>query len=177
MRYRALEGRFFPLFPELRELLEAQRVPTTAAERDLGRMVPWVFHRGGEAIRPFRRSWSRACAAAGVPRLIPHDLRRSAVRNLERASVPRSTAMAMVGHKTESVYRRYAIADEGMLREGAAKLAALHQAACRPNQLAPRGAARGGRRRRESKLRASRWRTRTHERREVVGRVGGGERI
>lgn len=37
---------------------------------------------------------------------------------------PRSTAMAMVGHKTESIYRRYAIVDEVMLREGGAKLAA-----------------------------------------------------
>jgi hypothetical protein len=43
------------------------------------------------------------------------------------ASVPRSTAMEMVGHATESIYRRYAIADEAMLREGAAKLAKLHQ--------------------------------------------------
>ena len=42
--------------------------------------------------------------------------------------------MAMVGHKTESIYRRYAIADEVMLREGAEKLAALHQA----NADAPR---------------------------------------
>jgi hypothetical protein len=33
--------------------------------------------------------------------------------------------MAMVGHKTEAIYRRYAITDEGMLREGAARLAAL----------------------------------------------------
>lgn len=32
--------------------------------------------------------------------------------------------MAMVGHRTESIYRRYAIVDEVMLREGAAKLAA-----------------------------------------------------
>jgi len=46
------------------------------------------------------------------------------VRNLERAGVPRSTAMAMVGHRTEAIYRRYAIVDEVMLREGAAKLAA-----------------------------------------------------
>lgn len=37
--------------------------------------------------------------------------------------VPRSTAMAMVGHRTEAVYRRYAIVDEAMLREGAARLA------------------------------------------------------
>jgi hypothetical protein len=66
-------------------------------------------------------------AAKVVPLRIPHDLRRTAVRNLERAGVPRSTAMAMVGHKTESIYRRYAICDEGMLREGAARLAALHE--------------------------------------------------
>ncbi len=32
----------------------------------------------------------------------------------------------MVGHRTESIYRRYAIADEGMLKEGAVKLAAFH---------------------------------------------------
>jgi hypothetical protein len=32
--------------------------------------------------------------------------------------------MAMVGHKTESIYRRYAIVDHAMLQEGAAKLAA-----------------------------------------------------
>ena len=36
------------------------------------------------------------------------------------------TAMKMVGHRTEAIYRRYAIADEAMLREGAEKLAALH---------------------------------------------------
>lgn len=49
------------------------------------------------------------------------------MRNLERAGVPRSVAMAMVGHRTESVYRRYAIADEAMLKEGAIKLAAFHE--------------------------------------------------
>lgn len=36
--------------------------------------------------------------------------------------MPRSTAMAMVGHKTEAIYRRYAIVDEAMHREAAAKL-------------------------------------------------------
>ena len=36
--------------------------------------------------------------------------------------------MKMVGHKTEAMYRRYAIADESMLREGAAKLEALLEA-------------------------------------------------
>ena len=34
--------------------------------------------------------------------------------------------MKITGHKTETVYRRYAIVDEGMMREAAEKLAALH---------------------------------------------------
>jgi len=51
----------------------------------------------------------------------------TAVRNLARAGVPRSTAMEMVGHRSESIYRRHAIVDEAMLKEGAAKLQALHE--------------------------------------------------
>jgi hypothetical protein len=45
------------------------------------------------------------------------------VRNLERAGVPRSVAMKLTGHKTEAVYRRYAIVCEPDLREGVTKLA------------------------------------------------------
>ena len=86
------------------------------------RIVPLIFHRNGKRIRDLRRAWDSACTAAGCPGRIPHDFRRTAVRNLERAGVPRSAAMAMVGHKTESIYRRYAIADSGVLREAAAKI-------------------------------------------------------
>ena len=57
---------------------------------------------------------------------MPHDFRHGAVRNLERAGVPRSAAMAMVGHRTQSTYSRYAIADEGMLKDASTKLSALH---------------------------------------------------
>ena len=37
--------------------------------------------------------------------------------------MPRSVAMKMVGHRTESIYWRYAIIDDAMLREGAEELA------------------------------------------------------
>jgi len=120
------EGRNFPLTPDLREVLEWQIEKTRAVEQTTGRIIPWLFHRDGIPIRDFRGAWETACKGAGVPGRIPHDFRRTAVRNLERAGVPRSAAMAMVGHRTESIYRRYAIADEVMLKEGAIKLAAFH---------------------------------------------------
>ena len=49
------------------------------------------------------------------------------MRNLERAGVPRSVAMKLVGYKTEPIYRRYAIVAERDLAEGVAKLAALRE--------------------------------------------------
>jgi integrase len=121
-----LDGRTFPMTPELRGTLEAQRAVTEALQKKTGSIIPWVFHRTkrGRPLKGFTTAWRRACIDAGVPGRIPHDFRRTAVRNLERASVSRSTAMAMVGHRTEAIYRRYAIVDEVMLREGASKLAA-----------------------------------------------------
>ena len=115
------EGRSFPITTALEALLKAQ-LDTHYALRSAGQVVRLVFHRDGEPIRDLRCVWRSACRAAGVPGRIPHDFRRTAVRNLERSSVPRSVAMAMVGHKTEAIYRRYAIVDAGALRDAAAKI-------------------------------------------------------
>jgi integrase len=120
------EGRNFPLTPDLIEVLKEQLEKTRGLEQETERIIPWLFHRNGNPIRDYRGAWASACKDAGVAKRIPHDFRRTAVRNLERAGVPRSAAMAMVGHRTESIYRRYAIADEAMLKEGAIKLAAFH---------------------------------------------------
>jgi integrase len=68
-----------------------------------------------------RASYQSACLVAGLPGRIPHDFRRTAVRNLERAGVPRSVAMELVGHKTESAYQRYDIVAERDLTDGVAR--------------------------------------------------------
>src|SRR5262249_52792687 len=102
-----------------------------------GQIIPWLFHRDGLPIKSFRRSWVTACKAAGVPGRLRHDFRRTAVRNLERAGVSRSAGMAVNGHLTESVYRRYAIVDESMLNEAGDKLAALGQKSTQGTEVTP----------------------------------------
>jgi integrase len=117
------QGRVLPFggLPELRAVLQEQE----RARRELalrGVICPWVFQRGGKAIKSIRGAFKNACERAGCPGRIPHDLRRTAVRNLERADVPRSVAMQITGHKTESVYRRYDIVDEADIVDGLGRL-------------------------------------------------------
>jgi integrase len=121
------EGRTFPVgaLPKLDALLRAQRELTSVLEREHGTLIPWVFHRKGKAIRSVHGAWHRACREAEVPGRLIHDLRRTAVRRFERAAVLRSVAMKLSGHKTESIYRRYAIVSEADLAEGVRKVASL----------------------------------------------------
>ena len=120
-------GREFQFTKWMREVLERQRKFVSQIERRKRIVVPWVFCKpDGGQIRSYYNAWQAACKAVGIER-IPHDFRRTAVRNFERAGVPRTTAMAMVGHKTESIYRRYSIVDQAMLEVGASKLDQLQQ--------------------------------------------------
>lgn len=114
------QGRTYPFraHPRLRRLLE---------RRLLERRGPYVFSRDhGGPLVTFAMTWKSACEKAGLgPTVCFHDLKRSAVRNLERAGVPRSVAMALVGHKTESIYRRYAITNDRDLARGVRMLARM----------------------------------------------------
>lgn len=134
------QGRVFPfdVYPELASVMYRQRERTTAAERNTGTIIRWVFHRGEKPIRDFRSAWRTACEKADVQGRLVHDLRRTAVRNLERAGVSRSVSMLLTGHLTESIFRRYCIASESDLAEGVKKLAALqHNDPGRTNRVIP----------------------------------------
>ena len=61
-------------------------------------LMPQVFHRDGNKIV----HCDKACKKAGVSRRLFHDLRRTAVRNMIRASAPERMAMAMRGQHLDT---------------------------------------------------------------------------
>ena len=131
-----LEGRVFYLTSELHELLKAQRKAAVRIQRRKGMIVQHVFFHdvptksgdvgfwSGHAIAPsgFYHAWCRARIAAGCPGSIPHDFRRTAIRNMVRAGIPERVAMKLSGHKTRSVFDRYNVVSDGDLRDASRRL-------------------------------------------------------
>jgi integrase len=125
------EGRVFKMTRELRTVLEAQRDERDRLNKQ-DKLCPSVFFRmvaekrGGEKkprpIMSLNKAWAAACVAAGCPGRIPHDLRRTAVRNMVRAGVPERISMKLTGHKTRPVFERYNIVSDGDLAVAAERL-------------------------------------------------------
>ena len=59
-----------------------------------------------------------------MPTRFLHDCRRTAARNLIRASVPERVAMLLTGHKTRTIFDRYNIINEQELLETGDQLVA-----------------------------------------------------
>lgn len=125
------KGRTFHFTDELRTLLE-ERQREHEKLKKAGHIIPNVFwrmvadERGGvkkpRAIVRFEKEWKPAVKAPGCPGRIPHDLRRTAVRNHVRAGISQTVAMVLTGHLTDSVFRRYDIVSDGDLKDAARRL-------------------------------------------------------
>jgi integrase len=61
--------------------------------------------------------------------LVPHDFRRSAVRNLVNSGVDTATAMKITGHRTLHIFMRYNIISTGQLHEAMDKVTSKRKAA------------------------------------------------
>lgn len=119
-------------------MLQAQRARVDVIQRKTGRVVPWIFCLpDGAPVGDFKRAWATACIRAGffrvvgtdakgrpikMPTMLFHDFRRTSARNLIRAGISETVAMKLTGHRTRSVFQRYAIVEEGMLQEAGARL-------------------------------------------------------
>jgi len=122
--------RMLPLIGELKNII-ARRL----TEKRLD--CPYVFHRNGKQIKSFLKAWKTACDDIGQPNLVPHDMRRSAVRNFRKAGLTENEGMAMSGHKTNSIYKRYDIIDEQDLRESMNKVQGYLRAQPKVSKVTP----------------------------------------
>jgi integrase len=111
-----------PVEGELAGIIERRRsAAILKSEGNEPRFAEFVFHREGEPIGDFRKAWATACKEADLQPRMFHDLRRTASRNMIAAGVPQAVAMKITGHRTDSMFRRYAIVDEEQKREALAK--------------------------------------------------------
>jgi integrase len=111
-----------PLQGDLQAIIERRReAAVLKSDNAPTRFAEFVFHRNGQPIGDFRKAWASACVSAGLGKMHFHDLRRTASRNMISAGVPQAVAMKITGHRTDSMFRRYAIVNEEQKREALAK--------------------------------------------------------
>ena len=89
--------------------------------------------------RRTRKSEGRTVPAqcsAGKSGLNFHDLCRFAARRLDRAGVGQKTAMAVMGRKTDSIYRRYNVVDHRDRDLAIDRLVEYQEALAKASQIA-----------------------------------------
>lgn len=95
--------RIIPLYPEVRITLE--KLPR-------GLHTDRVFLRHGQPFDEIKHSSHSACKKAKIEEFTFHDLRHCTLNNLRKAGNDFFQIMAISGHKTISVFKRYNLVSE-----------------------------------------------------------------
>lgn len=104
-----------PMTPDVRTVLQGLSKVRSLATRH-------VFLYKGRPLKRVSRSFKTALTDAGITDFRFHDLRHCASTNLRRAGVDTATAMKVVGHKSEKMWKRYNAIEEKDLTQAAQKL-------------------------------------------------------
>jgi integrase len=112
------EGRTIPLTKELTQMLQQSTIYLTEGSR----RVPHVFTYGGKPIGSIRLAFETACQRAGISGVVFHDLRYTFVTNMRRAGVDYFRIMAITGHRTMAVFKRYHTIDHQDLHQAIGQL-------------------------------------------------------
>ncbi len=99
------ETHVIPIYLEMREFV---KMMYPARNPDCS----YIFQRDGKRIRSFRGAFESTRKRLGLPELLFHDQRRTAVTNMIREGVPEKQALAVSGHLDPSMLRRYSIIKE-----------------------------------------------------------------
>lgn len=131
-------GREIPMIDGLPATFESlRRADPEADENDLVFRGP----HGRDRVGSFIKAWRKACVKCAIRTklngvetvshfepdgtyrgLVFHDLRRTFVSNMVHAGVPQLEAMAISGHKTPSVFKRYNIESRESKRSAAERV-------------------------------------------------------
>jgi integrase len=113
-------GRALPVYGDMVEVLKEQKRIRDEQFPECDHVFFWhaedvmLSHGGrrsapGTQIKVFKDAWGKAVKAAGFPKLLFHDLRRTAERNMAKAGMDQTMRMRISGHKTPSMSMRYNI--------------------------------------------------------------------
>jgi integrase len=113
-------GRALPIYGDMVEVLKEQKRVRDEQFPECDHVFFWrtedvmLSHGGrrtmpGSPIKVFKGAWEKAVKAAGFPKLLFHDLRRTAERNMAKAGMDQTMRMRISGHKTPSMSTRYNI--------------------------------------------------------------------
>jgi integrase len=137
------EGNEVKMTPDLRTLLQACMVGKKPDDYLFSRLQirkcrkrPIDQYRECRIV-DFRSAWRRATKVAGKPDLHFHDLCRFAARRLDRAGVGQKTAMAVMGRKTDSIYRRYNVVDHRDRDLAVDRLVEYQRTLAKASEIAP----------------------------------------
>jgi len=109
-----LGARIITLHAEDTKTRTGRNIPLEVPVRDylaqLERVGDYVFQYDGKPIyftEPCRKAWTTARKKIGAPDLHFHDFRHTFVTRKRKAGVHDHVIMSIVGHKTDSMFRRY----------------------------------------------------------------------